>query len=104
MNDIFNDQAICNELFDTGVNQSKKTAAKQFQEAINLTNYYEDSNDVIVDGAIGPNTLKAYNSHKRKGNILKTMNILQGERYIEICREDRSQEKFFNGWLNRVTV
>ena len=102
--DNIGDQTIANEMFDTGVNQGYKTAVKYFQEALNLTNYYEDSNNVVVDGAVGPKTINAFKKHRRKSNVLKAMNILQGMRYVKICRENPIQEKFFNGWLNRVQV
>ncbi|MCE6137159.1 putative peptidoglycan-binding domain-containing protein, partial [Acinetobacter baumannii] len=27
-------------------------------------------------------------------------NIMQGQRYIEICERNPSQEQFFYGWIN----
>lgn len=102
--DHLTDQAIANELFDTGVNQGFVAAAKYFQDAINLTNHYEGLINLSVDGDIGTKTLAAFKKHKRKANILKTMNILQGMLYITLARRKPSQKKFFNGWLNRVEV
>ena len=37
--------------------------------------------------------------------LLKVLNILQGNRYIEICERNPSQEQFFFGWIaNRVVI
>lgn len=101
--DQIKDQDIANEMFDTAVNQGTKTAAKYLQEALNLLNRNErDYQDIAVDGAVGPVTLGIANNHKRPYNILKTLNGLQFMRYYNIAKKNPSQEKFFNGWLNRI--
>lgn len=91
------------ELFDTAVNMGVGTAAKFLQEALNLLNRSQkDYADIVVDGGIGPNTIKAYNACKRRDNLYKILNCLQAERYMDIVRKNPVQEKFLNGWLNRV--
>ncbi|MGQ0440576.1 putative peptidoglycan-binding domain-containing protein [Bacillus sp. B-TM1] len=35
--------------------------------------------------------------------MLKILNIMQGQRYIEICERNPTQEQFFYGWIsNRI--
>jgi lysozyme family protein len=107
--------AIAEEIFDTAVNQGQKTAAKYFQQALNLLNnnqkHYSNISD---DGEIGDNTLKAYDAFMITANfpgrsvdrnvktLLKIMNGLQFERYADICRNSEAQEIFAYGWMNRV--
>lgn len=99
-----NNSSIQLELFDTGVNMGTSRAAKFFQEALNLCNRnQQDYPDIKVDGDIGRGTLSAYN-RSRPASVFKTMNLLQGELYMNIIRRSPSQEKFFNGWLNRVDI
>lgn len=93
-------QTIAEEIFDTAVNCGVNTAAKIAQEAINLTNY--PAPDILVDGKIGPVTLSNINTHKNPSALYKALNGLQFVRYLEICREKPSQERFMRGWLKRV--
>lgn len=96
-------QPIANELFDTAVNQGVKLQAFNLQRCLNISNqggkYYPD---LVVDGYVGPITIAALNSHPRPYNVLKALNVLQGAKYIELCENDKSQEKYFHGWFNRV--
>ncbi len=101
--DQVNDQAIGNEMFDTGVNMGTGIAAKFLQQALNLCNkngvVYAD---ITEDGQIGPATLGVLNSKASGGAILNTLNMLQGERYLNIMRANKTQEKFWPSWLSRV--
>ncbi len=109
-------QEISDELFDTGVNMGIGTAGKFFQTTINLfTGYEVDPLDdqkiiehlLVVDGNIGPKTIEAFDKIlKNTGveKILKVLNILQGQRYIDICLSHPTQKKFIRGWLNRVEL
>lgn len=90
------------ELFDTAVNMGTSIARKFLQQSLNLMNRNGTNfPDLFVDGAIGPNTLKAYRSVDDR-ILLKVLNGLQFCRYKEICEKDPSQEKYFNGWMKRV--
>lgn len=101
--DYINDQNITNEMFDTGVNQGIRIAAIYLQEALNLLNKNQKAGkDITVDGSIGNNTISVINNHPNIKAVLKTMNILQGSKYIQICKSNPEQEKFFLGWLTRV--
>jgi len=97
------DQSIGNETFDTGINMGIKIAAKFIQEALNLLNRNEKNYpDLIEDGVIGNISLGILNSHPKPKSVFKTMNGLQFMRYVKICKNNPSQEKYFNGWLTRT--
>lgn len=103
--DYVTNQPIATELFDTGVNMGTGVAAVFLQDALNITNRNgQDYPDLVVDAKIGPATIKALNQHPRPADVLKTLNILQGGRYIEICRRDPKKEKFYRSWLSRVSL
>ena len=103
--DDLRDQRISEELFDTAVNQGPGVAARYLQEALNLLNRDEaDYPDISEDGIIGPITLGLVNRHRRPFNIYITLNGLQFELYKNLAENDPTQEKFFNGWLNRVRM
>jgi len=102
--DSIEDPLMQYELYDTGVNQGVGTAGKFFQEALNLCNRNQkDYADISVDGGIGNATLSAYGKSRKK-SVYNTVNLLQGERYMNIVRKKPSQEKYFNGWLNRIDI
>ena len=72
------------------------------QEALNLMNRNgKNFKDLVVDGAIGNKTIKAYNKVD-KDILLKVLNGLQFMNYVRICKKDKTQERFFNGWMKRV--
>lgn len=103
--DNINDQRVATELYDTGVNMGTGIAAMFLQQSLNLNNNNgKDYADISEDRKIGPNTLKCCNEHKRPNEVFKTLNILQGSRYIDIIRNNPKQEKFWRSWLSRVTT
>lgn len=84
-------------------------AACFVQRALNAFNRYgKDWNDVPVDGVIGPITIKELNVavKKRKQNILKALNVLQGYTYIALAENsERKDEMNINGWFaNRIKI
>lgn len=97
-------QGVAQELFDISVNMGVSTAGLFAQRAINLLNQAGNLfANIDVDGKIGRHTLTIINNYQRVPALIRTLNLLQGERYIEICRNDESQERFFVGWiLNRT--
>lgn len=98
-------QSIANELFDTGVNMGVGVAALFLQRSLNVTNRQgKDYNDLQLDGSIGAVTLSVLNNHNRPLDVLKTLNILQGAKYVSICEANPSQEVFYSGWLKRVNL
>lgn len=104
-------QDIAAELMDTGVNCGVGFAAPLIQDCLNLLNRNKDYPDLLVDGNIGDKTiscLKTYLNKRGKDGeqvILKMLNIMQGQRYIDICRKNPTQKEFLYGWINnRVGV
>ena len=101
-------QAVANELFDTGVNMGVGRAVKYLQKALNLLNRNQKNYpDVVEDGAFGNNTLlslKIYLDIDDESFLLKIMNILQGMHYIDYMTKSPTQEKFARGWLKRVSI
>jgi lysozyme family protein len=103
-------EAIAEELVDTGVNMGPDIPARWLQEALNALNRQgRDYPDIVEDGDIGPGTLAALKAFlKARGAdgesiMLKALNSLQGARYIALARGRQANEDFLNGWLkNRV--
>lgn len=100
--DSIQEYYVALELFDTSVNMGQGVAARFLQKGLNLMNRNQRNfPDLKVDGAIGPKTIAAYQKVD-DGILLKVLNGLQFCRYKEICEYDPSQERFFNGWMQRV--
>lgn len=101
-------QAIASEMFDTGVNMGISRAAKFLQEGLNYLNRNEQSyNDLVVDGKIGPASLRALDyimSHGDEDVLLTIMNVLQGQHYLDYMKKSPIQEKYARGWLKRVQL
>ncbi|HCA5022547.1 glycoside hydrolase family 108 protein [Acinetobacter baumannii] len=103
--------SVAEELLDTGVNCGTGFAKPLLQRALNLLNNQGKAGwpDLKVDGVYGSATLgalKTYLSKRGKDGekvLVRVLNIMQGQRYIEICERNKSQEQFFYGWIaNRI--
>ncbi|MGX2528891.1 glycoside hydrolase family 108 protein [Acinetobacter baumannii] len=100
--------AVAEELLDTGVNCGTGFAKPLLQRALNLLNNQGKAGwpDLTVDGVYGPatlNGLKTYLAKRGKEGekvLVRVLNIMQGQRYIEICERNPTQEQFFYGWIN----
>ena len=93
---------IALELFDTSVNMGAGTGRRILQDALNLMNRNQKNYpDLVVDGIIGRKSFEAYATVDKR-ILLKVLNGLQFMRYTEICLADPEQERFFNGWMQRV--
>ncbi|WP_413176584.1 glycoside hydrolase family 108 protein, partial [Acinetobacter baumannii] len=104
---------VAEELLDTGVNCGTGFAKPLLQRALNLLNNQGKAGwpDLTVDGIYGPATLNALKTYLAKRGkdgekvLVRVLNIMQGQRYIEICERNPSQEQFFYGWIaNRVVI
>lgn len=105
--------AVAEELLDTGVNCGTGFAKPLLQRALNLLNNQGKAGyaDLEVDGVYGSETLRALKTYLSKRGkegekvLVRVLNIMQGQRYIEICERNPSQEQFFYGWIaNRVVI
>ena len=103
--------AVAEELLDTGVNCGINFAKPLLQRALNLLNNQGKAGyeDLKVDGIYGSNTLGALKTYLAKRGkdgekvLVRVLNIMQGQRYIEICERNPKQEQFFYGWIaNRI--
>ncbi|MHA1816975.1 MAG: glycoside hydrolase family 108 protein [Candidatus Heimdallarchaeaceae archaeon] len=106
--DDVDSQALAEEMFDTGVNMGVGRAAKFLQKSLNYLNrngsLYED---LSVDGAIGPASLGALKTVLRGGDedvLLKMMNTLQGQHYMNYMDSNPVQKKYARGWFSRVSM
>lgn len=103
---------IGTEVIDTGVNMGQPIAAICLQRCLNAFNGGgKDYPDVIADGHVGPQTIAALHAYlQRRGKsgvtvMLRALNALQGERYIDITEKRPINERFTFGWfLNRVAI
>mgnify|MGYP001133309868 CR=1 FL=1 len=103
---------IAEELFDTGVNCGISFTKPLLQRALNLLNNQGKAGwpDLAVDGLYGPATLNALKTYLgkrgREGEkvLVRVLNIMQGQRYIEICERNPTQEQFFYGWIANPVV
>lgn len=98
---------VAEELFDTGVNMGVGIAGQFLQRSLNaLNDQGKHYADLVVDGQIGPGTLKALRSYFKirpyhgESVLLKALNCLQGARYIELCEKREKNEAFLFGWLD----
>lgn len=99
---------VAEELLDTGVNCGTGFTKPLLQRALNLLNNQGKAGwpDLAVDGVYGPatlNGLKFYLAKRGKEGekvLVRVLNIMQGQRYIEICERNPTQEQFFYGWIN----
>ena len=112
----FNDVAmrsgrIAAELFDTGVNMGPAVAITFLQRALTALNRNgRDYADLVPDGRIGPQTLAALDRFlvlrgKASGEtvLLRSLEALQGERYLRLAERRPANEAFLYGWLaNRI--
>ena len=94
------------ELFDTGVNMGPETAIGFLQRALNALNRNgRDYADIAVDRRIGPATLAALAGFiKARGPsgeavLIKALDALQGERYVQLAEQRPANEAFLYGWL-----
>lgn len=104
-------EKVAHELFDTGVNLGVAEAGKFLQRALNVLSangaHYAQ---VKADGLVGAMTvaaLRAYflKRHAAQGELvlLRALNALQGNFYIELAERRPKDQDFVFGWLrNRV--
>ena len=96
------------EMFDTAVNMGVGRVVKYLQISLNVLNRNESLYpDQVEDGMYGNNShscLQTYLEHDTVELIVKVINILQGNHYIEYMKKSPSQEKYARGWFKRVGI
>ena len=102
---------IAAELFDTGVNMGPAVAVTFLQRALTALNRNgRDYPDLVPDGRVGSQTLAALDAFlELRGKtsaekvLLRSLEALQGERYLRLAERRPANEAFLYGWLaNRI--
>lgn len=101
-------------LFDMAVNHGPGTAVKLLQQSLN--SILKTGSSLAIDGAMGPKTLAAvkdvtsmdHNMWLQPNSLVRYLciDVLMNrvELYTSIITNNKSQERFFKGWIvNRVT-
>lgn len=100
-------------MFDVAVNHGPTTAVKILQQSLN--SILKVGNSLVVDGIIGPKTLAAvkdivsmdHNMWLQPNSLVRYLciDVLMNrvELYTSIIQSNKTQERFFKGWIiNRV--
>ena len=99
---------LATEMFDTSVNMGVGRAVKFLQISLNLLNRDERLyDDMVEDGDYGKTThrcLQKYLETDTIHTLLKFLNVLQGNHYIEYMKKSPTQEKYARGWFKRVRI
>ncbi len=101
---------VAAELFDTGVNMGPAVAVAFLQRALNALNRGASDYDDIVPGTrIDDATaaaLAAFAARRKphgEAVLMKALEALQGERYLDLAERRPGNEAFLYGWLaNRL--
>ena len=101
---------LAEELFDTGVNMGPAVAVSFLQRALNALNRgAADYPDIVAGPRIDDATLAALaiflDRRKPHGEsvLMKALEALQGERYLDLAERRPANEAFLYGWLaNRL--
>jgi lysozyme family protein len=101
-------------IFDAAVNHGPNTAIKLLQQSLN--SILKAGTSLVIDGIIGPKTLTAvrdvvsmdHNMWLQPNSLVRYLciDVLMNrvELYTSIITNNKSQERFFKGWIvNRVT-
>lgn len=103
---------IAKEMFDTGFNAGQATVVKFLQRLLNVLNRMEsDYPDIVADGLMGKLSVASLRAFLGKRGaqgelvMLRGLNCLQGEYYVDITEGRMKNESFIFGWLsNRVSI
>jgi lysozyme family protein len=101
-------------VFDMAVNHGPSTAVKLLQQSLN--SILKAGSNLAIDGAMGPKTIAAvkdvismdHNMWLQPNSLVRYLciDVLMNrvEFYTSIITNNKSQERFFKGWIiNRVT-
>jgi lysozyme family protein len=91
------DDMVAFEVFEQGINMGNHEANTNLQKAYNILNL----DTIVVDGVIGPQTLKAVNRYPYQIDLYKALNIFQGIFYIGLAQNNDKHKSFIRGWLRK---
>lgn len=102
--------ALAAELFDTGINMGPSVAVAFLQRALNALNRgASDYPDLVPSARVDDATVAALGvflaKRKPRGEsvLVKALEALQGERYLDLAERRPANEAFLYGWLaNRL--
>lgn len=95
---LITSQIIANQLFLLIVNCGGNEAIKIIQTAI-----VRRGMKIIIDGEIGSVTISAINMCN-PFSLSESMRVAECKHYLEIVDNNKSQEKFFEGWIRRALM
>ena len=102
---------VAAELFDTGANMGPAVAATFLQRALTALNRGgRDYPGLVPDGRVGRATIAALDAFlgargasSGETVLLRSLEALQGERYLRLAEKRPANEAFLCGWLaNRI--
>lgn len=102
---------LAERMFDFGINAGRGNAGKSIQAILNVHNKSQSLYaDLVMDGAIGPNTVRALNAfmqaNRNDAHAAEKLTMLmfaaQNWHYIQISLNREDNEAFTNGWTNRT--
>lgn len=100
---------LAERLFDFGINAGRANAVRSLQRWLNALNRMQkDYPDIDPDGGMGKNTFAALEDYCRRSDLdsmLKLVTLMlssQNHHYLDISEKRERNEKFTNGWVNRV--
>jgi len=101
-------QPIATKIFDLCVNMGSRQGWKLVQRACNAAAMrFPDWDDIVDDGVVGPNTLRAVNTYSdgdEPDHLLETIREVQAQFYRDLVERKPSLEVFLAGWLNRAAA
>lgn len=100
---------LADRMFDFGINAGRGNCCRSFQRVLNVLNRRgRDYDDLVVDGDIGPATLRAFNAFLHRAGtegaarLTMMMFSMQNYHYVDISEKREANEDFTNGWINRT--
>jgi len=98
--DKIRSQLIATKVFDMAVNMGQRQAYKLVQRAINTL---QSSQDLVVDGIVGPSTISAINSlEKTDYELIIHIRVEQAQFYLGLIESKPELADFQLGWLRRA--
>lgn len=96
--DEINSQVIADAVFALVVNTGSSAGIKILQRALNVS-----GSNVNVDGRVGVATLNAINNSNPRW-LAEAICTQTCRYYIDIVARDKTQIKYFHGWIRRAVL